>query len=186
MDTGRVNRHRYAELRALIAERQPACGATTVIALDGPSGSGKTSLAVGLAEAIGADILHLEDVYPGWRGLEATPPMVRQVLERIAVDEIGQVNRWDWDADRTGPVMRVPPAPLLILDGVGSGAATIRPYLSLLLWVEAPVDVRKRRALARDGGVYAPFWDVWAEQESRHFTAEQTRIHADRIIDTGD
>lgn len=187
MDTGKVNRHRYAKLSALIAERQPACGTTAVIALDGPSGSGKTSLANGLAEAIGADILRLDDVYPGWHGLEATPPLIRTgVLDRIAADEIGKVNRWDWEAARPGPVLRVPPAPLLILDGVGSGASMIRPYLSLLLWVEAPLEVRKRRALARDGGAYEPFWEIWAEQEKRHFTAEQTRLHADLILDTGD
>ena len=182
-----MNRIRYAELSALIAERQPACGTTTVIALDGPSGSGKTSLANGLAEATDADVLHLDDVYPGWHGLEATPPLVRAgVLDRIAADEIGEVSRWDWEADRSGPVLRVPPTPLLILDGVGSGASTIRPYLSLLLWVEAPLAVRRHRALTRDGGVYEPFWEVWAEQERRHFAVEQTRIHADVIVDTGD
>jgi para-aminobenzoate synthetase len=182
-----MNRHRYDELSALVAQRQPACGTTTVIAVDGPSGSGKTSLADGLAEAIGADVLHFDDVYPGWHGLEATPPMIRAgVLDRIAADEIGVVHRWDWDADHPGPILRVPPAPLLILDGVGSGASSIRPYLSVLLWVDAPLEVRKRRALARDGGVYEPFWDVWAEQEARHFAAEETRIHADLIIDTGD
>ncbi len=181
-----VNRHRYAELSALIAQRQPACGTTTVVAVDGPSGSGKTSLATGLAAATNADLLHLEDLYPGWHGLEATPPLVRQALEAIAAGEIGEVNRWDWEADRPGAVRRVPPARLLILDGVGSGAAMIRPYLSLLMWVEAPLEARRRRALARDGDVYAPFWNIWAAQEDRHFAAEQTRIHADLIIDTGD
>ncbi|GAA3511469.1 hypothetical protein GCM10022234_02510 [Aeromicrobium panaciterrae] len=180
-----MNRHRYAELSALIAQREPACGTTTVVALDGPSGSGKTSLTKQLAVETGGDVLHLEDLYPGWHGLEATPPMVRRVLDQIAADEIGETRRWDWEADRPGTVLRVPPTPLLILDGVGSGAATLRPYLSLLLWVDAPLERRRERALARDGDVYAPFWDVWAEQEARHFVAEQTRMHADLIIDTG-
>ena len=153
-----MKRIRYAELTALMGQRQPACGSTTVIALDGPSGSGKTRLADGLAEVTGGDVLHLDDLYPGWQGLEATPPMVR----------------------------RVPPAGLLILDGVGSGAATLRPFLSLLLWVEAPLGVRRRRALSRDEGVYEPFWEMWGAQEARHFAAEQTRIRADRVIDTGD
>ena len=182
-----VNRIRYAKLSALIAQRQPACGSTTVIAVDGPSGSGKTSLAIGLAEVIGAQLLHLEDIYPGWHGLDATPALVRTgVLDRIAIDEIGVVDRWDWEDARPGPGLRVPPTPLLILDGVGSGASSIRPFLSALLWVEAPLHDRKRRALARDGGLYAPFWDTWAAQEARHFAAEQTRAHADLIIDTGD
>lgn len=178
--------HRYDDIVALIRERQPACGSTTVVAVDGPSGSGKTSLADQLAEVAGAAVFHLEDIYPGWHGLAATPPMVAHgVLDAIAVDEIGVASRWDWVNDRPGPPLYVPPAPLLIVDGVGSGAAVIRPFLSLLIWVEAPVAVRKERALARDGGVYAPFWDTWAAQEAEHFRTEETRRHADVVVRTG-
>ena len=177
--------HRYDDLVALIHERQPACGSTTVVAIDGPSGSGKTSLADQLAGVAGAAVLHLEDLYPGWHGLAATPPMVaRGILDAIAVDRIGTAARWDWVNDRPGPTLRVPPVPLLIVDGVGSGAAVIRPFVSLLIWVESPTDVRKHRALARDGGVYAPFWDIWAAQEVAHFRVEETRRHADVIVHT--
>ena len=177
--------HRYDDIVALIRERQPACGSTTVVAVDGPSGSGKTSLADQLAEVAGAAVLHLEDLYPGWHGLAATPPMVAHgILDAIAVDQVGSASRWDWVNDRAGPTLIVPPAPLLIVEGVGSGAAVIRPFLSLLIWVEAPVDVRKQRALARDGVVYAPFWDIWAAQEAANFGAEETRHHADVVVRT--
>lgn len=177
--------HRYDDIVALIHERQPACGSTTVVAVDGQSGSGKTTFADQLADAAGAVVLHLEDLYPGWHGLAATPPMVaRGILDAIAVDRIGTAARWDWVNDRPGDTLRVRPTPLLILDGVGSGAAVIRPFLSLLIWVEAPTDVRKQRALARDGGVYAPYWDIWAAQEATHFRAEETRRHADVVVHT--
>jgi uridine kinase len=179
-----VTSHRYDGLVALIRERQPACGSTTVVAVDGPSGSGKTSLAGELADAAGASVLHLEDLYLGWHGLAATPPMVHGVLESLAVGDVGTAARWDWVEDRPGAPLHVPPVPLLILDGVGSGAKVIRPFLSLLIWVEAPTAVRKQRALARDGGVYAPFWDTWAAQEAAHFSAEETRRHADVIVHT--
>jgi uridine kinase len=180
-----VTSHRYDKIVGLIRERHPACGSTTVVAVDGPSGSGKTVLADQLAEAAGGMVLHLEDLYPGWHGLSATPPMVAGgVLEALAVGEIGAARRWDWVGDHPGATLRVPPMPLLILDGVGSGASVIRPFLSLLIWVEAPPDVRKSRALARDGGVYAPFWDTWAAQEAAHFTAEETRRHADLVVRT--
>ncbi|KAA1400038.1 4-amino-4-deoxy-L-arabinose transferase [Aeromicrobium ginsengisoli] len=180
-----MSSHRYDDLVALIRERQPACGTTTVVAVDGPSGSGKTSLVGGLADAASARVLHLEDLYPGWHGLDATPPIVHGILGAIAVGNVGAAARWDWVDDRPGPLLHVPPAPLLILDGVGSGAAMLRPFLSLLIWVEAPADVRKERALARDGGVYAPYWDVWAAQEAAHFAAEETRRHADVVVHTG-
>ncbi len=176
--------HRYDPVVALIERRQPACGTTTVVAVDGPSGAGKTRFAAGLAERTGGRVLHLDDLYPGWHGLAATPPIVAGILEAVAVGDIGLAHRWSWVRDRPGPVLRVPPAPLLILDGVGSGAAVIRPFLSLLVWVEAPTAVRKERALARDNGTYAPHWDVWAAQERRHFTADGTRGHADLVVTT--
>jgi uridine kinase len=181
-----VSRIRYDEVAALIASRQPASGSTTVVAIDGPSGSGKTDFADRLAAVTGAELLHLEDVYPGWSGLAATPPLVRRVLNQIAVGEVGEVHRWNWVAEQNGPLLRVRPAHLLILDGVGSGAAMLRPYLSFLIWVDAPPAQRKRRALDRDGDVYTEFWDTWAAQEAEHFAAEQTRTHADLVIDTGD
>lgn len=176
--------HRYEPILRLLENRQPACGSTTVVAVDGPSGAGKTSLVAGLAEQTGARVLHLEDLYPGWHGLTSTPAIVAGVLDVVAVDGIGSARRWDWDRGLPGSQIHVPPTRLLLLDGVGSGAAVLRPYLSLLVWVEAPVAVRKERALARDGGSYAPFWDMWAAQEAEHFAAEGTRRHADLVVTT--
>lgn len=176
--------HRYDAIVRLIDERQPACGTTTVVAVDGPSGAGKTSFTAGLVEHTGARVLHLDDLYPGWHGLAATPPVVAGILESVAVGAVGRAHRWSWVRDRPGPALDVPPVPLLIIDGVGSGAAVVRPFLSLLIWVEAPTAVRKERALARDGGTYAPFWDVWADQERLHFGADGTRSHADLVIST--
>jgi para-aminobenzoate synthetase len=179
-----VASHRYDDIVRRVDACQPACGSTTVVAVDGPSGSGKTSFADGLAQVTGADVLHLEDVYPGWGGLAATPPMIADVLDAIAVDAIGTVHRWDWVRERPGTLMHVPPTSLLILDGVGSGASVIRPHLSVLIWVDAPTAVRKERALTRDGVTYAPYWDMWASQEVHHFAAERTRQHADLIVTT--
>ena len=67
---------------------------------------------------------------------------------------------------------------------MGSGASVVRPFLSLLIWLEAPADVRRRRALARDGDTYAPFWEIWAAQEAEHFAAEGTRGVADLVVRT--
>ncbi len=176
--------HRYASILGPLLDRQPACGATRVVAVDGPSGSGKTSLATDIARAAGGDLLHLEDLYPGWNGLEATPPLVRAVLESLAVGDVGRAPRWDWEHDRPGGTLLVPPVALLVLDGVGSGAAVLRPFLSLLVWVDSPTEVRKERALARDGEAYAPYWDVWAAQEARHFSRQSTQAHADLVVRT--
>lgn len=182
-----MNPSRYDLVTRLVDGRAPACGSTKVIAVDGPSGSGKTDFATGLGAELGAPVLHLEDIYPGWSGLAATPALVVDgVLTSLAIGEPGAVARWDWEQHRPASLIRFAPTPLLILDGVGSGARACRPFLSLLVWLEAPTTTRKSRALARDRDVYAPYWDMWAAQERALFTADDIRRHADVVVDTGE
>jgi para-aminobenzoate synthetase len=111
------------------------------------------------------------------------PPVIaRDVLAQIAAGGVGTARRWDWIGDRPGDVVDVFPVPYLVLDGCGSGSRVIRPFLSLLVWVDAPEDVRRARAMARDGDVYGPWWDVWAVQERALFAAEQTMVAADARV----
>jgi len=167
-----------------VRERAPACGTTRVIAIDGRSGAGKTSFALDLADRLGAPILHLERLYPGWHGLARTPAMVRALLADLAIGELGRVTQWDWETDRPGARLTVRPTPELIIEGVGSGARPLRPFLSHLVWLEAPEAVRRERALARDGATYEPWWDVWAEQEEAYLAADQPQQAADLVIST--
>ena len=74
-----------AELAALaqeVRQLEPRAGATTVVVIDGPSGSGKSTFATRLAEATGAGLLRLEDMYPGWDGLD-------EGAQRLVVDGNG-------------------------------------------------------------------------------------------------
>jgi len=165
-----------------LLRRQPACGRTRVVAIDGRSGAGKTDLAADLSAVLGAPVFALEDIYPGWRGLDAATAAVRDVLAAIAVDEIGRAERWDWERQRPGAAMSIPPSPVLVVEGVGAGARSLRPFFSLLVWLEAPDDVRRRRALARDDGVFDAWWETWAAQERAHFARELTASAADIIV----
>lgn len=167
-----------------LQRRAPACGSTRVIAIDGRSGVGKTALALDLADEIGAPILHLERLYPGWDGLAATPPKVRDLLADLAIGERGRARQWDWAADRPGTWLSVRPTPDLIVEGVGAGARVLRPFLSHLVWLEAPQQERRRRAIARDGDTYEPWWDRWAAQEDAYLDADRTPEAADIVIRT--
>ncbi len=172
-------RIRYDELVAIIRSRLPACGATTIVAVDGPSGAGKSDLADSLARRLEAQVLRVDELVPGWHGLAEMPPVLaRDLLAPLAAGEVAAVRRWNWVDDRPGELADVLPGPFLVLDGCGSGSRVIRPYLSMLVWVDAPEDVRRARAMARDGEVYEPWWEVWAAQERRLFAAEQTQAAA--------
>jgi para-aminobenzoate synthetase len=174
-----------AELAELISRLTPQCGTCIVVAVDGPSGAGKTRLSRQLAARLGGDaeILHFDHVYPGWQGLVATPPVVaHDVLEPIARGEPGRTPRWDWGADVAGDDIVLPPSDILLLDGCGSGARVIRQYLSLLVWLDAPADVRRARAESRGDDTVAQWWDLWAAQEKAHFAAEGTAAAADLTL----
>lgn len=169
----------------LVRGRLPACGSTTVVAIDGPSGSGKSSLADELARRSDAVVLRTDTFVPGWRGLAQMPPaLARDLVAPLARDEVARPRRWSWVRDTWLPGLPVEPVQLLVLDGCGSGSRPLRPFLSALVWVEADVETRKARALARDGETYEPWWDVWAAQERALFAAEGTRGAADLVLRT--
>lgn len=171
-------------LQELTRSRSAACGNTFVIGIDGRSGSGKTALASHLASECDWPTLSLENLYPGWHGLGTGISRAAACLADFAIGEHHELPQWDWYASRPGPSKTVLPRPFLVLEGVGAGARNIRPFLSVLIWLDAPDELRKKRALARDGETFEPWWDTWRAQEDDYFVTDQPRAHADLLINT--
>ncbi|UPK76418.1 4-amino-4-deoxy-L-arabinose transferase [Nocardioidaceae bacterium SCSIO 66511] len=173
------------ELRA----RTPTAGKTRVLAIDGPSGSGKTTLAGRLAQtgvptAKPIPIVHLEDIYPGWDGLRETPDLlVDWVLRPLSEGRPAAYRHWNWERDEWAGLHSVPAADTLIVEGVGSGALACAPFLTMLVWIDAPREVRKARGIERDGETYRPYWERWAALEAEMFATDRTRERADICID---
>lgn len=162
----------------------PRAAATRVVAIDGPSGSGKTTLARRIRRRLRCPSIHMDALYPGWDGLAEAPGLlVDQVLVPLAAGEKAGYRRWDWEAHRWAEHHAVRSADVLLVEGVGSGALACEPFLSALLWIEAPRDERMRRGLERDGEAYRPHWERWARQEAVMFAADRTRERADLRLD---
>ncbi|MET3142389.1 UNVERIFIED_ORG: anthranilate synthase component 1/para-aminobenzoate synthetase [Arthrobacter sp. UYEF2] len=158
--------------------------APVIIAIDGRSGAGKTTLAIELAAQLRnhhkVALFHLEDIYPGWNGLTAgIERYVSTVLTPLSRAEPATWTSWDWDRHYDGDTRVTLPAEIVIIEGVGAAAADARPMLSAVIWADAPDDIRRKRALDRDGGTYEPFWDQWAEQENAWLAADDVRRQAD-------
>jgi uridine kinase len=162
-------------------QHQPTLRRPFVVAVDGPSGAGKTSLAEQVRAGVErAAVVHLDDFYPGWQGLEAAVPrLVAWVLQPVSVGRPARWRRYDWAKRRYAEWHEVPPCDVLVVDGVGSGARACAPYLDVLLWVETSESERYRRAMARDGVGYRPYWRRWAAAEQVHHAREVTRERAD-------
>jgi uridine kinase len=163
----------------------PRCGVTRLVCVDGPSGSGKSTLAARLATALGdPPVLHMDDLYPGWDGLAAAVPLLRdQVVTPLAAGRPARYRRYDWHRGAFAEEHELGTPPVLVVEGVASGARIVAGLTVLLAWVAAPRDVRFRRGIDRDGETYRPHWERWARQEAAHFADDDTEARADIRVD---
>jgi hypothetical protein len=192
-----------ATVLGLLRERPATLGAGRLVSIDGPAGSGKTTLAEQVVEGfdLGFDsgfdfgfdrlnqrgpsslVVHMDDLFPGWAGLPHVDEQLDGLLTPLGEGRAGSYRRYDWLAGRFAETVTVEPVPLLVLEGVGSGAGRFDPLRTVLVWVEAPYDERLRRGLERDGDAFAPYWEQWARDEQDLFAREHTRSRADVVVD---
>lgn len=171
---------------------RPALSRSFVLALDGRSGAGKTALARRLSAEMAlrdrtCTVVHLDDLYPGWHGLAAAlPRLCAEVLEPLRAGSTGRFRSWDWLAQRPGPVREVPPTPVVLVEGVGAGATPCPGLVDLVVWLEVGAQLRRRRALERDGKTFAPHWEEWAAQEDQIFARRGGPARADVVLEDVD
>jgi uridine kinase len=172
------------ELVARALAARPRLGRVRVLAVDGPAGSGKTTLADALGVR-GAAVLHMDDLYEGWSGLEGSlwPRLSAQVLEPLRRGVPGRYQRYDWSSGAFAEWVDVPVPDLLVLEGCGSARRAVDAFAVLRVWVEAPDDLRLERGLARDGADAREHWLTWMADEAAHFARERTRGRADVRLD---
>lgn len=170
------------------AAQPPRLGGTRLLCLDGPAGSGKTTLAAALvvrgrAHGLSVQLVQSDDLLAGWSGLPGLADTLVAALAPVAADAPGRYRRFDWVAGAWAEERVVPVTDLLVLEGVGTGTPRLDAWRSVLVWVEAPPDLRLRRALARDGDAFAPHWEAWARDEAVVFARDRTRERADVVVD---
>jgi hypothetical protein len=123
-------------------------------------------------------LVRLDDLYPGWDGLDAGSAAVPSILTEL------RWRAWDWAANAPGDWHELDPQRPIIVEGVGAISRASRPLAGRAIWVELDDATRKQRALARDGDAYAPYWDRWAAQELVFLAREQPQALADELVAT--
>jgi uridine kinase len=152
-----------------------------VVLIDGRSGSGKSTLAGALAVELGAAVVHLEDIYPGWDGLDVA---AEHVVRHVLGSSTPRWQRWDWERSTPAGWHDVDPSMPLIVEGSGALSRAGRALATFGVWVELDDEERRRRALDRDGDRYAPHWERWARQEAVFVDRERPQASADAIVRT--
>ncbi|GGM90119.1 uridine kinase [Dactylosporangium sucinum] len=187
---GGAGRGRFDELARAVLARPARLGAVRLVGVDGRAGSGKTTFAGRLAGALRATgntvaELHTDDFLDGWTKLLAWQPRLREwVFEPFRAGRAGALRRYDWSAERledTWSALEVPH--VLLVEGVGSASAGMRPDLTLGVFVEAPRALRLARGLARDGEALRPQWERWMADEDVHFGGDPTADAVDLRVD---
>ncbi|MFI9361859.1 uridine kinase [Kitasatospora sp. NPDC053057] len=169
-----------AELRTL----PPSCGPVRLVAVDGHAGSGKTTFAGRLAAALGgAPVVHLDDLATHAELFEWTGRLREQVLEPLAAGRDAEHRAYDWTLRRFEGTVRVPLAPVVLVEGVGAGRREVRPWLARVIWMELEAAAARRRGEERDGPELAGFWAGWARAEAAHFAADPSRPYAATRVD---
>jgi uridine kinase len=170
-------------LAALLPALAPSCGPVRLIAVDGHAGSGKTTLAGQLAaELDGAPVIHTDDLATHEEPFDWTRRFAGQVLGPLGEGRPARHQVYDWTARRFTGEREIPAAPVVLVEGVGTGRLALRPYLALLLWLEVDSGTARQRGLRRDGPELAHFWTGWNRQEDAHFAADPSRPFADLLV----
>jgi hypothetical protein len=173
----------FDSLAADLLRPPPSCGPVRLIGVDGHAGSGKTTFAARLAEALGkAPVLHLDDVATHQELFSWTGRLTSQVLEPLREGRTARYAPYDWTARRFGAPRALPPAPAVVVEGVGAGRRALRPYLARLIWMELPAEESWRRGRRRDGEEQREFWNGWEAAERAHFARDPSRPHAHLLV----
>jgi uridine kinase len=106
------------------------------------------------------------------------------VLEPLAGGTPGRFQRYDWVRDELVEWHDVPAGGIVIVEGNYAMRPELRDAYDLLIWVEAPYDVRLRRGLARDGEAARDRWvGEWMPEEDRYVAAMRPADRADVLVD---
>lgn len=164
----------------------PSSPRASLTLIDGRSGAGKSVFAANLARQQDAVLVSIDDVYPGWDGLDAGSWHIHQHLVMpFVTGRAGRVRPWLWEQGERGAWVEISPERPLIVEGCGAIRRESPRESTTRIWIETDAEIRRTRALERDGAMYAPHWTRWALQEERFLEHHRSMDIATHVTTVG-
>jgi uridine kinase len=176
----------------LIAALLDLCSAKDrpIIAIDGPAGAGKTTLAreinLALSLEMSVNVVHMDDLYDGWDnalGKDLTK-VLTYITDQHKQKNSAKIDKYNWTSFSFEDSEELPPADLLILEGVGSGDMAIQDDLAALIWIDIDPEIGVKRVIERDGAKVVDEMHKWLRTQEEYFSQHSTREKADFILTT--
>jgi len=172
-----------SKIQLAIEASSALCGDTKIVTVDGPAGSGTTTLAnelsINLANASGPmSVIHLDELYEGWDGaLDAK--LFQRIDSWILAPLRNGLNpkhlKYDWHQGKYTSWSDVLRTPVVIIEGVGSGHASLRQFVSQAIWVEADENILLDRVVERDGESIRDEMLIWKVREQSYFESNDVK-----------
>lgn len=167
-----------------------------LVAVDGGTGSGKTTLARRLQNALAGGgiecaVVHLDHFFRTQRERGSRLARVEDTDWRRLRDEVilplragrsARFQLYDWPQDRLRRWQTVPPAGVLIVDGVSSLRRELAHYYDLAIWLACPREKRIAR-LAGRGDTPPEEIECWLPSEDAYLVAHAPRQRAHLVVD---
>ena len=140
-----------------------------LVLIDGASGTGKTSLAAELAARWPTDrqviVVHMDDLYGGWDGLAAgILALDVSLLTPRSRGEDAHLGTYNWVTESWDDGQVVLTEVDVIVEGCGSFGPVLAQTADVRIWLEAPENLRRERALGRGAEDFERHWDMWEQQ----------------------
>jgi len=169
-------------VRRLLAERIPA-GRPAFVGIDGLSCAGKTTFAGRLAQALGGDVVHGDDMSRPRQPLWEHERFVTEVYGPVLATGSATYRRWHWTSEEPGEQLAVTRAPVIV-EGIHVTDEVVAVPWDVRVWVTVDEDVRVERAKEREGGARWECWSTnWMPQEAAYVAAQNPAARADVIVD---
>ena len=180
-----------------LIDLRPRDGGPLLIAVDGLGGAGKSTLAAQLSAALpGSSIVEVDDFYSPMTAEERARLGPREGYERYfdwarlldeAIEPLrgrrrARFRRYDWEMNSLGEWREVAPGGVVIVEGVYSTRAELRPLFGVTVYVDTPREQRAARMTAR-GYDNLDWLDHWMAAEDWYVRHHRPAEGADLVID---